>query len=231
MDNQNLVAARLGLPFVCSMCREVHEKADLNLEEVHNCYAKVWYYALDYSSDSYSGGIPRPTWQLTRLWYFNTHTIQHQYPIENDVFMLALPIWDCVSKLKKKLRDWEDDCLKHDIRFVEENGKLNDVRIIRKQLVINGCENEHFTYSLALLMMKREDIAKELIRIYPHPILDVEWKSLKESAKLLVQRWHYGQRSTFLFSEGTGVAQVPDEINSIREAEDFLRKSSLQNDQ
>jgi hypothetical protein len=231
VEDPNVVAARLGLPFVCGMCLKVHEKADLNIEEVNKCYAEVWHSALDYSPNLYIGKIPRPTWHLTELWYFNVDTIQHQYPIEDDVFMLGFPMWECVKKLKKKFRDWKDDCLKQDIGLIEEEGKLEEVQIISKDLVINGCKNELFTYPLALLMMKREDVARDLTRIGRYPMLDVEWKSLKESAKLLVQRMYCEQVSTLLVSEKTGVVKVPNGINSVREAEDFLRKSSLQNDQ
>jgi hypothetical protein len=212
----------------------------LNNKDVCRCFAKAWKSALRYSryypewfSKDGRKLISRPTWELEESLYFHIPMIRLSYPIENDVFMLSIPMEKIAENLRKKLKDWESDCLTNGIKLIEENGRFNEVQIKDGRLCIDVIlsKNVCFTYPLALLMMKREDVARDLTRIIPSPTLDVEWKSLKESAKLLIQRIYFKQVSTLLVSEKTGVVQVPNGIKSVREAEDFLRQSSLQNDQ
>jgi hypothetical protein len=137
--------------------------------------------------------------------------------------MLAFPMEKTVESLSKKYRDWKDECLKQDIRLIEEKGELT-VQVSSGRLFINGTELVHASYSLYLIMMKRQEVASALGWIPNPPILDVEWKSLKESAKILTSHYISGKKFTMFASEGTGIASVPNGISSVFDAENFLRK-------
>jgi hypothetical protein len=73
-------------------------------------------------------------------------------------------------------------------------------------------------------MMKRREIALALACIRKYHIWDVEWKSLKESAKIIMAHDILDRRFTIFASEGTGVVQVPNRIHSVLEAENYLRE-------
>jgi hypothetical protein len=225
MGDQNIVAARLGLPFKCGVCSQVHEKADLNNKDVCRCLAKAWRYALGYDTKWFSknGGeiINRPTFQIDISECFNLPKIHYSYPFENDVFMLSFSIEKIAKTLSNKFREWKYDSLRNGIRLIEEKGKLKKVCVRDGKLFINGkvC---FYNSTLISLMIKSEDVAAALKMICCHSILDVEWKSFKESAKLLVESWNPEAKFTVFASEKTGVIQVPNEIDSILKAENYL---------
>jgi hypothetical protein len=226
MDEKNVIAARLGLPFKCGVCSQVHEKADLNDEDVCNCFAKAWQSALGYLPMWFSKDgrklISKPTWDLEEAEYFKIQKIHRTYPIENDVFMLSIPMEKTVENLRKKFDDWETDCLTNGIKLIEENGKLDEVKIENGRLYINGIERIYDNTVLLHIIMKNREVAAALKWFLTQDILDAEWKSLKESAKILVTAKFSGERFTMFASEMTGVVQVPNGINSVREAEEFL---------
>jgi hypothetical protein len=230
MDNQNVVAARLGLPFKCGVCSEVHERADLNDKDVCRCFVKMCEHVLGHQAlwfDSNGDQIIRkPTWELRESESFNMPRIYHSYPFENDVFMLAMPMGEITKNLRKKVEDWKYDCLIQAIQHIEEKGELNKVEISSGILVINGYKHLNVTYPIYLVMMKRQEIASALARIWYIHNLDIEWKSLKQSAKLLVAHYISGNQFTLFASESTGIANVPNKICSVLEADDFLRRLS-----
>jgi hypothetical protein len=138
--------------------------------------------------------------------------------------MLAFPMEKAIESLKKKFIDWKDDCIKQQVRLIEEKGELENVKVIDGKLYINGRQRPANYYPIALLMMKNREIALALACTSAPSILDVKWRSLKESAKILITD-HFGKEKFTIFaSEETGVVQVPDRIYSVREAEKHLRQ-------
>jgi hypothetical protein len=226
MDEKNVVAARLGFPFKCGVCSEVHEKADLNDEDVCSCLSKACNSARMYAEwfslmgDKY---IRKPTLGLVELNCFDIPKIIHSYPVEQDVFMLAFPMEKTLENLRKKFIDWKEDCIRQKVRLIEEKGKWKNVKISNGRLYIN--DNQHYAnYPITLLMMKRREIALALACIRKYHIWDVEWKSFKESAKIIMAHDILDRRFTIFASEETGVVQVPNRIHSVREAENYLRE-------
>jgi hypothetical protein len=237
MDEKNVVAARLGLPFKCGMCSQVHEKADLSNNDVCSCFTKVWDYILSHKGwwlyHMRDKRIRKPEFGIYSLNGFNVPKIIHSYPIEQDVFMLAFPLEKAIENLKKKFIDWKDDCIKQQVRLIEEKGELENVKIKNGVLYIN--DNEHISndYPTALLMMKSQEIALAFACIHTTRILDMEWRSIKDPAKILIVTYFAGKtlathiaskRFTIFASEETGVVQVPNRIRSVREAENYLRE-------
>jgi hypothetical protein len=228
MDEKNVVAARLGLPFKCGVCMRVHERADLNDEYVCRCFAKAWEYVLGHKTLWFSKDgrklIRKPTWEFIELNDFNVPKIIHSYPIEQDVFMLAFPMEKTIESLRKKFIDWKEDCIRQEVRLIEEKSEWKSVEIIDGGLYINDYLRPPNYYPLALLMMKSEEIALALACIRISRILDIEWRSIKESAKILITDRFVSEKFAIFASDGTGVVQVPNKIHSVLEAENYLRQ-------
>jgi hypothetical protein len=231
MDAQNVVTARLGLPFKCGVCYKVHKKADLSNKDVCLCFAKAWKYALGYyryypkwfSKDGRKL-ILKPTRDLEEAEYFKIPKIHRSYPIEQDVFMLAFPMEKTIESLRKKFIDWKEDCIRQEVRLIEEKGEWKSVKIIDGGLYINDYQRSADYYPIALLMMKSQEIALAFECIYISRILDIEWRSIKESAKILIVAQISNKKFTIFAPEGTGVVQVPNRIHSVLEAENYLRE-------
>jgi hypothetical protein len=229
VEDPNVVAARLGLPFVCGMCRKVHKKADLSANCVRRCFERACELALGYKPLWFTPSgeliIIKPTCEFESSEYFNVPKISYSYPIENNVFMLSLHMDMIIKSFIKKLKDWHEDCIRQAVGLIEERGQLNDVRIRSRRITINGKKFVRPSRMFYLVMMKRLEVASALDWIQNSSILDMEWKSLKESAKLLVSHYYVTCGKSKMFaSEGAGIVKVPNEIHSVREAEDFLRR-------
>jgi ribosomal protein S6 len=231
MDAQNVVAARLGLPFKCGMCSKVHKKADLSNKDVCLCFAKAWESALGcyrcypgWFSENGRELICKPTWEFIELHDFNVPKITYSYPIEQDVFMLAFSVEKTIESLRKKFVDWNDDCIKQQVIIIEEKGKWKNVKIIDGGLYINDYLRPPNYYPTALLMMKSQEIALALACINASRILDIEWRSLKKSAKILMADHFEKEKFTIFASEETGVVKVSNRIHSVLEAENYLRQ-------
>lgn len=212
----------------------VHEKADLNNKDVLRCFANAWKSSLWFSPQwfpAYSGGIRKPEWQLNVSEYFSVPKIRYTYPIENDVFMLSFPMEKIKKIFSEKFKDWKEGCIKHAVGLIEKNGKLNNVQISDGRLMINGHKFTYSNYPIALLMMKSKEAAQALRSVCEYQVLDVEWKSLKEPAKLLVERpyFGFGEKTIMFVSKRTGLLYVPNKIDSIRKAEMFFSSSPTPN--
>lgn len=230
MGNHNLVAARLGLPFVCCRCSRFHKKADLNDPKVKDCFNYICEIArknLPQSEIPMYQTFPWPTLEIYISNYFhNVPLIRYSYPIEDQVSMLALPnIGKVVQELDRKLRKWEHECLLDWITRVENEGKLFDVHIESNRLFINGTEATS-DYPLAFLMLKCRKTASALSMFFTDKcwpkILDVEWKSIEKPAEILVEEDFLGKKLAIFFSKRTGMLSVPNSISSIEEAKQFI---------
>lgn len=231
MNGQNVVAARLGLPFKCGVCNKMHKKANLKIKVVCRCFVKALKNSLGFGFENWFSQnedklIRKPTFELPDSELFNVSRIHHSYPIEKDVFMLAYPVKMIIENLRKKFNDWENECMAQAIKLVEEKGQLNDVHVRNGLIVINGFSEPAInTDFLSRLMLKRREVAATLNCFWTYPIIDVEWKSLKKSAKVLIRVSNTEGEFTMFVSDNTGMVQVPNKIDSLREAENFIRKN------